>query len=230
MNSIHDMGGMHGFGPIGPEADETVFHSPWKGRVMSLYRAAGFLRLWTIDGGRAMIASLPPATYLTASYYARWLMGLERGLERAGVVGADEIAAGRSLRPAHSRPRIMTAANVANIRRSSFEHPAPAPARFKPGDRVRTLNLNPKTHTRLPRYARGKEGVIEAIRGCHVFSDTAAIGAAEDPRWLYTVEFSGLQLWGADPDPALSVSIGAFEPDLARHERARHRLCRDSVR
>lgn len=214
MNSIHDMGGMHGFGPVEPEAGEPVFHARWEGRMMALYRALGFLRLWTIDASRAAIESLPPTTYLTASYYAKWLMGTERSLQRAGIVDADEIEAGRSLRAAHSRPRVMTVSDVANMQRGNFERPAAVPARFKPGDRVRTLNLNPKRHTRLPRYARDKAGVVEAVRGCHVFPDSAAIGDGENPQWLYTVVFSGRELWGAHAEPALSVSIEAFEPYL----------------
>ncbi len=92
--------------------------------------------------------------------------------------------------------------------------PRPAPARFKAGDRVRTVNINPPTHTRLPRYARDKSGTVEAVRGCHVYPDTAASGAGEDPQWLYTVVFSGRDLWGEASDPALTVSIEAFEPYL----------------
>ena len=86
--------------------------------------------------------------------------------------------------------------------------------RFKEGERVRTANINPATHTRLPRYARGKAGTVEAIRGCHVFPDSAAIGAGDNPQWLYTVVFSARELWGEDADPTISVSIDAFEPYL----------------
>ena len=86
--------------------------------------------------------------------------------------------------------------------------------KFKPGDRVRTKNINPATHTRLPRYARDKEGVVEAIRGCHVYPDTAAIGQGDQPQWLYTVVFTGKELWGDAADPQVKVSIEAFEPYL----------------
>ena len=79
---------------------------------------------------------------------------------------------------------------------------------------MRTRNIHPATHTRLPRYARGRVGVIEALRGCHVFPDTAAIGKGEDPQWLYTVLFEGRELWGESADPTLKVSIEAFEPYL----------------
>ena len=109
----------------------------------------------------------------------------------------------------------LKAADVANsLSRGSFARPAQAPARFKPGDRVRTKNIHPATHTRLPRYARGKTGVIEAIRGCHVFPDTVAIGEGENPQWLYTLLFEGPELWGDNSDPSLKVSIEAFEPYL----------------
>jgi hypothetical protein len=111
--------------------------------------------------------------------------------------------------------RKLTAADVPNtLTRGDYERAAAAPARFKPGDPVRTKNINPATHTRLPRYVRGRRGTIEAVRGCHVFPDSAAIGAGENPQWLYTVVFSGRELWGDEADPALSVSVEAFEPYL----------------
>src|SRR5207253_8781865 len=94
------------------------------------------------------------------------------------------------------------------------DRPAPAAARFKTGGRVRTRNVNPTPHPRLPRYARGKLGTVEAVRGCHVYPDTAAIGAGDNPQWLYAVVFSGRELWGEAADPAITVSIEAFEPYL----------------
>ena len=79
---------------------------------------------------------------------------------------------------------------------------------------MRIKNINPPTHTRLPRYARGKLGTVEAVRGCHVFPDTAALGAGENPQWLYAVVFAGRELWGEEADPSIMVSIEAFEPYL----------------
>jgi len=102
----------------------------------------------------------------------------------------------------------------AALTRGSFARPTNAPAAFKAGDRVRTKNINPTTHTRLPRYARGRTGVVECVRGCHVFPDTAAIGEGENPQWLYTVLFEGRELWGDACDPTVKVSIEAWEPYL----------------
>jgi nitrile hydratase beta subunit len=213
-NSIHDMGGMHGFGPVEAEANEPVFHAKWEGRVLAMQRAMGYTRLWTIDGGRASLENLPPLTYLAASYYKRWFLGLERRVVAHGLVGEDEIAAGRSLRPGIRLNRKLTVEDAKAPLWGHFERPAPGQARFKEGERVRTANIHPTTHTRLPRYARGKTGTVEALRGCHVFPDSAAIGAGDNPQFLYTVVFSARELWGDEADPGVSVSIEAFEPYL----------------
>ena len=213
-NSIHDMGGMHGFGKVETEENEPVFHEPWESRVYAMNRAMGPLRLWTIDEGRASQELLPPSVYVSATYYQRWLLGLERRMVNLKLVGEDELAAGKSLRTSDKPNRIFTPKDANNLTRGCFERDAPAQPLFKAGDRVRTRNINPTTHTRLPRYARDKVGVVEAIRGCHVYPDAVANGGGEDPQWLYTVVFSGAVLWGEDSDPSVKVSIEAFEPYL----------------
>ena len=213
-NSIHDMGGMHGFGPVEPEPNEPVLHDDWEGRVYALQRAMGATGLWTIDGGRASLENLPPLAYLAASYYKRWFLGLERRVVAHGLVGEDEITAGRALRPGIRLNRKLTLDDAKVMSYAHYDRPAQASARFKAGDIVRTKNINPPTHTRLPRYARGKLGTVEAVRGCHVFPDTAALGAGENPQWLYTVVFTGRELRGEEADPAIKVSIEAFEPYL----------------
>lgn len=213
-NSIHDMGGMHGFGPVELEPDEPVFHAPWEGRVYAMQRSLGKLGLWTIDMSRASQEALPPATYLSVSYYQRWYLGLRDRVLANGLATPDEIAAGHSRAPGRKFNAIFTPDDVATMTRGNFERPSPAPPRFAAGDRVRTRNINPDTHTRLPRYARDKVGMVEAVRGCHVYPDTVAVGAGEDPQWVYTVVFSGQELWGPDSDPATRVSIEAFEPYL----------------
>lgn len=215
MDGIHDMGGMHGFGKVEPEPNEPVFHAAWEGRCIALNRAMGYTGEWNIDMSRAAIEEFPPAFYLTASYYKKWAIRLENMLLERGLIDADEIAAGHALRPGKPLKRTMTVDKVeAAFNRGKYGRPASAPARFKPGDRVRAKNIHPRTHTRLPRYARGKVGVIDAVRGCNVFPDTAAIGQGENPQWLYTVLFDGRELWGENSDPALTVSIDAWEPYL----------------
>jgi nitrile hydratase len=215
MDGVHDMGGMHGFGKVEPEPNEPVFHAKWEGRCLALNRAMGYTGIWTIDQTRAGIEELPPDVYLSSSYYKKWALRLENLVVERGLADADEIKAGRVLRPGKTLKRKLNAADVPNtLSRGSFSRPAQSSARFNVGDRVTTKNIHPATHTRLPRYARGRAGVIEALRGCHVFPDTVAIGKGEDPQWLYTVLFESRELWGENADPSLKVSIEAFEPYL----------------
>jgi nitrile hydratase beta subunit len=215
MDGIHDMGGMHGFGKVEPEPNEPVFHADWEGRCLALNRAMGYTGIWTIDQTRAGIEELPPDVYLSSSYYKKWALRLENLVVERGLADAGEIKGGHALRPGETLKRKLRAADVPNtLSRGSFSRPARSPARFKVGDRVITRNIHSPTHTRLPRYARGHVGLIEALRGCHVFPDTAAIGKGEDPQWLYTVLFESRELWGENADPSLKISIEAFEPYL----------------
>jgi len=214
-DSVHDMGGMDGFGKVEPEPNEPAFHQQWEGRVMAMARAMGYAGAWNIDMSRAAQEQLPPDVYLTVSYYKRWALGMEHNLLKHGLAEAGEISSGRARAPAKSLKRKLTPDQIeAVMTRGSFGRPAAAAARFKPGDRVRAKNIHPATHTRLPRYVRGHIGTVELVHGSHVFPDTAAIGQGENPQWLYTVVFDARELWGPDADPTLKVSIDAFEPYL----------------
>jgi len=215
MNGVHDMGGMDGFGKVEPEANEPVFHSAWEARVMAMNRALGATGEWNIDMSRFSLESLRPDVYLASSYYRKWFLGLERRLLERDLIAEDEIASGHALRAGKPLKRKFTTADIGRVlTRGSYGRPATAPARFKPGDRVRARNINPTTHTRLPRYVRGHTGIVERVQGCHVFPDTAAIGKGEHPQWLYTVCFGARELWGDDADPTVTVSVEAFEPYL----------------
>jgi nitrile hydratase subunit beta len=215
MDSIHDMGGMDGFGKVVPEANEPPFHEPWEGRVLALQRAMSYAGGWHIDNSRAAQERLPPQTYLTVSYYKRWELAMESNVIERGLADPDELAAGHALREGKQLRRKLTADNFQDgMTRGSFYRQAQGPARFKPGDRVRAKNIHPPNHTRLPRYVRGHTGVIELVHGCHAFPDAVALDKGDDPQWLYTVVFEGRELWGPDADPTLRVSVDAFEPYL----------------
>ncbi|HEX2216166.1 MAG TPA: nitrile hydratase subunit beta [Xanthobacteraceae bacterium] len=215
MNGVHDMGGMDGFGKVEPEPNEPVFHAEWEGRVMAMMRAMSFAGAWNIDMSRASRENLPPDVYLSSSYYRKWALGMEDLLVEKGLAGKDELAAGRALHSGKPLTRKLTPDTVERtLTRGSFTRAAPASARFKVGDRVRARNIHPPTHTRLPRYVRGRTGVVELVHGCHVFPDSAALGRGDDPQWLYTVRFESQELWGPDADPTVKISIDAFEPYL----------------
>jgi nitrile hydratase subunit beta len=180
MNGIHDMGGMDGFGKVTPERDEPVFHAAWEGRVIAMMRSMGFAGAWNLDMFRAARERQPPPVYLSASYYKSWEIALETLALSRGYVAPDEIAAGRSLHPAKPLPRAMLRALDArrSVKRGSYGRPAAAPAQYKPGDNVRAKNMHPAAHTRLPRYVRGRVGVIERLHGCQVFPDSSALAMA----------------------------------------------------
>ena len=218
MNGVHDMGGMDGFGKGEAEPDEPTFHHEWEGRVMAMVRAVGANAGLNIDAQRSSREMLPPAVYLSSSYYRKWFLAFENMLLERGLVNRDEIAAGHSLTQSPPLQRgTFTLDDVPRTQtRGSFSRVPQSAAIFKPGDRVRTKNINPVTHTRLPRYVRGHTGVIERNNGCHVFPDSNAHGLGDNPQWVYTVLFDGRDLWGDDADPTLKVSIEAFEPYLER--------------
>ena len=154
MDGVHDMGGMDGFGPVEPEPDEPFFHATWDGRALAMNRAMGAAGAWNIDMSRASRETLPPGIYLTSSYYRKWTLGMEQLLIEKGLAGADELHAGHALRPGPALKRgKLTPADLPRVLvRGSFGRPAAAPAQFEPGDRVRSRNIHPANHTRLPRY------------------------------------------------------------------------------
>lgn len=215
MDSIHDMGGMDGFGKVEVEPNEPPFHAPWEGRVVAMHYAMTYAGAWRIDHARFAQEKMPPLVYLTASYYQRFALMIERIVLERGYVDPDELAAGHALRPGKSLERKLTLDVIEKgITRACFFRQQQGPARFKPGDRVRTKNIHPATHTRLPRYARGKIGVVEIQHGCHMFPDSVAIDQGDNPQWLYTVVFEGGEIWGPDADPTIKISIAAFEAYL----------------
>lgn len=206
MNGVHDLGGMDGFGPVRPEADEPVFHAEWERRVLALVLAVGALGRWNIDQNRHSREQLPPAVYLGSSYYRIWCLALLRNLRATALV--------EEAPPAVGWPTLRAGLESG----TPYARPVPEPARFAVGDLVRTRNLNPEGHTRLPRYARGKLGRVVLHHGGHVFPDTnaAPLGqrGADAGEHLYTVEFSGEELWGPGAQPGVRVSVDAFEPYL----------------
>lgn len=216
MNGVHDVGGMHGFGTVLPEPAEPVFHTDWERRVLALTLAMGATGEWNLDASRFARENRPPDDYLNKSYYEIWLAGLQQLLAERELVSEDEISVGRVREPRKPVRKILAAGDVAaSLGRGDPTNREPTQrAMFNVGDRVRAKNMNPPTHTRLPRYVRGHVGTVRAIHGCHVFPDSNAHGRGEDPQWLYTVSFDGRELWGPETDPALTVSIDAFEPYL----------------
>lgn len=214
MNGIHDMGGMRGFGRVVPEENEPVFHAPWEGRLLALRGQVGRFG-GNIDLRRHLIEQVPPARYLAASYYERWLDSTLVYCELLGLITARERGAVDSGRVSAERDhrRVRPARPPAH---ANYARPLDAAPLFAIGQTVRARNIHPQGHTRLPRYARGKSGTITADHGGFVFPDTNASMKGETPARLYTVRFSARELWGADANPKDTVSLDLWEPYLER--------------
>jgi nitrile hydratase len=219
MNGVHDMGGLQGFGPVRPEANEPVFHADWERQAMGLTVLMGGCGQWNLDQARSTRESLAPALYLSSSYYQIWIEALERLMLARSLVSSEELRQGDMSSPAQP-VRVLAADQVdaAMARGTSAERPVRAPAQFSPGQRVRARQMHPVGHTRLPRYVRGHLGTVQAVRGVHVLPDrhTAHPSTPESDQgeWLYTVVFDARDLWGPQADPSVQVSVDAWESYL----------------
>jgi nitrile hydratase len=216
MNGVHDMGGMHGMGPVAPERNEPVFHEAWEARVFAMARAMGAWGKWNIDASRYQREQIPAADYLRITYYEKWLWGLKELMVRAGLVSREEIESGHPSPDSGKHSPALTAEKVPLLvaRGSPANRDSQASPKFSIGQRVTTLNINPTGHTRLPRYARAKQGTIDRVRGIFVFPDTNASFRGECPQHLYSVRFTARELWGEAAAPQDQVYIDLWEAYL----------------
>ena len=218
MNGVHDMGGQQGMGPVRYEKDEPVFHASWEGRIYALNRAMRAWRKWSLDTDRHALETMPPVDYLRMSYYERWVHRLEAQLVSYGLVTRDELQSGG---PAPGSVRATPVFTLATASRwldrgiASNREPAVRPL-FKVGQRVRARNINPTGHTRLPRYARGKAGIVMRDHGVYVFPDTNAHFQGEKRQHVYSVRFTARELWGGGASQRDSVYIDMWDDYLER--------------
>jgi nitrile hydratase beta subunit len=216
MNGVHDLGGMHGFGPVEREEREPLFHADWEAHVCAAMTLAMGRGYFTIDAFRHGIERMAPADYLRSTYYARWLATLESILIQHGYLKSDEVAERVALLRDHREPGVPRA--------GAAPHPPQAPGiplalappmpRFAVGDTVLARNVHPLGHTRLPRYARGKPGLIHRLHGPQTFPDTNAHGLGKQPQMLYSVRFAGRELWGDSAEPGQVVYLDLWDSYL----------------
>ena len=159
MDGVHDLGGMHGFGPVEREENEPVFHAAWEAAVLAIQRAGGARGFYNIDEFRHGIERMAPAHYLRATYYEKWLDGVTRVLLEKGVLDPAELAArvayferrpdAPATEPLTVPPPSRPPAN-SKWAQDVIRETGAAP-RFADGDPVRTREVHPPGHTRLPR-------------------------------------------------------------------------------
>ncbi len=168
---------------------------------------------------------MPPAAYFQAGYYERYLYLLETVLVEKGILTPEQLEARRGLLAQRVDARVprttTTEAPAASpvgavFREGAFgaRREVDRPPRFSVGDPVVTHNLHPVGHTRLPRYARGKHGVIDRVGPAAVFPDMNFLGRGENPQHVYTVRFDGRELWGDTAEPNESMRVDLWESYL----------------
>ena len=209
MDGVHDLGGMHGFGPLPRQPDEPVFHQRWESRVFGVFLVAGAKGL--LHGSpRPYAEAMAPADYLAASYYERWAVALERSLERAGTLSAAEIdarVAADAPAPEPTADPAFASFLVQALQHNDQGWVAAEGARFRIGDRVTVRRMAPLAHHRCPRYVRGATGTVVRVEGGFARPDGG-------PEPLYTVRFAMADLWGDDAEPG-SLTLDLWEGYLA---------------
>jgi nitrile hydratase len=216
MNGVHDMGGMHGFGPIVREVNEPLFHATWEAHVRAMAVIAWSRDYFTLDAFRYGIERMDPAHYLRAPYFERWLASTELNLLENGFLTSDELDDRTEYFRQHPEamlPRGVASPPAPESADESANPPLPA-SEFVVGDAVVTRNIHPPGHTRLPRYARRKRGIVQRLHGPQIFPDTNALGLGENPQSLYSVRFDACELWGDSAEPRQTVSLDLWESYL----------------
>jgi nitrile hydratase len=217
MNGVHDMGGMDGFGPINIEKNEPVFHSDWEKRMYGIAISLSGREFRNIDEFRHAIERIPAPVYLDSSYYERWLNAMMTLLVEKNKVTREELIARGAAPVAPAQPPNQFRGDSPAVRRRR--------PRFREGDRVVARNINPAGHTRLPRYVRGKRGVIHRDWGEYVFADSNAHNGGKRAQHVYSVTFTARELWGKDAPSRDTLRIDLWEDylaaDSARAARAR---------
>ena len=216
MNGVHDMGGMTCFGPVQPEKNAPVFHSEWERRVFALTMLC-MSKLDTLDAFRHAGERMDPVEYLASSYYEHWLTSLETLAVEKGILTDQELRSGNVKEtigqaepplPPEAVPAVVSTGAPSNRAEGRLT------PLYERGQAVRGRNLNPMGHTRLPRYVRGKTGVIDQVHGTFVYPDTNAHQQGEQPQPLYSVRFSASELWGPTVPRADSLYIDLWEDYL----------------
>lgn len=194
--------------------DPERFHEGWEARTFAL--AQSIDALYPTDRFRHAIERLDSGQYAELTYFEKWLAAVEHLVVSEGHVTAAELEAAQRRRLAehdhvhaheHEEPRITP---------HPREHLA-APAvdeRFGVGDPV-TLAAGLGEHHRLPDWARGRRGVVRAVRGSFPLPDLVVAEAenAERRYALYAVEVAARDAF-PDAGAADLLFLDVYDPYL----------------
>lgn len=190
------MGGMQGFGPVVVPGSDAPYHHDWEARILAMTVLTGLERL-RVNNGRADREEMPPAAYLAAGYFDRWVYSTERGLLENGVIQPGEVEA--MIERLQAGEEVAPTSDAAQVQRllEALEVvptlPAAVHPRYAVGDRVRVQRMRPPGHNRSPRYLRGVDGVVQRVQ-----CNDVRPGAGPEP--VYLVSFDAVDVWGDDAD------------------------------
>ncbi|SDE54828.1 nitrile hydratase [Priestia aryabhattai B8W22] len=215
MNGIHDIGGKDGFGKVNRIDNEPYFYKDWEKTAFGLLFVTSGQGMLNVDEFRHGMERMNPADYLTSAYYAHWVATVSTNLVEKGILTAEELESRTQTFienpdthiPRREDPELVALMKQVINQGASPVREVPYPPKFEVGDRVKTKNLNPSGHTRLPGYSRGKYGVIDTVYGAHVFPDDNAHGKGENPQYLYRVRFEAEELWGVEQKDTVYVDL-----------------------
>jgi nitrile hydratase len=209
------MGGMHGFGPVVVPGSDEAYHEPWEARTFAISTLVGIEGLGS-GGGRAIREEMEPEHYLRASYYERWLWSTEQRLLRKGTIAPGEVDAW--VERLSTGERMPQSSNPEQAARDRAAISAMRPlgeaheTRFAPGDRVRVRRWRHAGHTRCPRYVRGAEGLVDAVRGTAALPDIGPYAGPVEP--VYAVSFRSDAVFGASDEVQWTVMLDLSETYL----------------
>jgi nitrile hydratase subunit beta len=205
VDGVHDLGGMHGFGPVEIELGEPVFHRPWEGRTYGLVAASIAMAGINTPMFRHAIERMDPAHYLSSSYYEHWLTALATLLVENGVLSAEELSARAGSFPL-SRAATVAAAQLAAAPRDASGTP-----RFVIGEEVRVRHVQFAGHTRCPRYLRGHTGKIVRVDEVAPVPEIEAHRRERVLEPLYCVRFEAAVLWGEGAERSVAIHVDLYE-------------------
>jgi nitrile hydratase subunit beta len=221
MNGVHDLGGTDGLGRVVVPEKEPVFGADWEKAAFAMFSMCFRGGFFGVDEFRYGIEQMHPAAYLLAPYYEHWVHTVEHYGKAKGLLDLDEVDRRTQYYLEHPDAPLPQRDDPDLISFVEAVVPAGAPAnresgkaaRFRVGDMVTVRADSPFGHTRRARYIRGRTGQITAAHGTFIYPDSAGNGGDEAPEHVYTVKFTGEELWGPDAtDPNSVVYFDVWEP------------------
>jgi len=218
VDTLADMGGMQGFGPVELSApDDPPFHEEWERRTFAMALLSMRVSGTNLDSFRHALNRQHPLDYLLDGYYGRWLKCAENLLTDSSIIAPGAVEA-RARKLAGDEGVEEPPAPEPN--KPDYAPTGPGsirtidtPPKFAVGDRVHVRDLHPKGHTRLARYVRRRAGVVTMLQPAQVLPDTHAHFLGENAQHVYNVAFDSHELWG-DEAESFELRMDLYEDYL----------------